>query len=961
MSADLIPRPSATQRPAAEVLRQHIREIVVRAKWITTVDAITWSLVGFVVALAVVAWLDIIWQLPFAVRQWIVPLGLVTLIVGIAAQLIRRFADLRDDGIAKRLDALSRSGGQILSGWDLLDDPKRSPADGVTGTQTANQTALARGIASVAIDQAATRAVAVPSRLAAPWTAARRGGLAALGLVMVAGLASWIAPHALATSWKRLVAPDISTPPYSPLVFDVSPGDTRCNYGSPIEITAVISGGIVEDANLVLGSADDPTAASVAMFPRGGGTWQAVVPRLTVSTNYHITAGRGRSATYRIEVMQVPTIESLAFTITPPSYTGIPERKGRHPQDRIAGLATTQVTLHVQADRPLSGGGVSIKSSDSGDVGDLSDSVDAAASSSVTLQVDPNEPQSVSGTVTITRSGHWTVTVIGDNDIETESPITLDVTLLADRPPIARIVQPQAKSYATADTTVPVSIVAEDDFGVDRLQLYRMIDGSPASPLEFDLSGGGAAAASRTVQETCPLPLSALGLQPGDRITLFARSEDNRPDVVQGGESPITEIEIISQADFDRVIAARQGRQMIENKFRQADRMLEQLASAAEDLQDQLANADPKDTAEQERLQKQIDELRQKMNDVAEELEKLAAKELPLDLDKSWNEILKQQATALRQACDAADQCKQDGKSPQEQADELQKQLDQMRKKQDRAINEPMEALRKIAPLLASESQFVALVARQRSVVEQLDRLRKLNPIPDAADRELATQLRAEEAAIATAVDQLLQDIQGHAERLGDDPETAELKASTLQFVQDVRQSPIDGELASARESLAQLNGDGGYSHAERALTEMEKFLSQCESNSESAGQCLKKKFAPGMSSGASNRSLSQMLSQMGLQPGSGDGYSMRGNSGQNVGLYGNQPFAQPAGGGNGDNGRMMPAGSDASRLGAAQSDASAGDAWMPDSVQGGSTDVPLRYRKQAEDYLRRLAEQGDF
>ena len=956
---DMRPDVRSEIRDAAAALRRHLVAVAARAKWITAVDSLAWSFIAAAVFLAFVAWMDMIWQLPFGFRQWVLPLVLVSLAVGVIVTLVRRFRVLNTQRIARRLDSLSGSGGQILSGWELVEPTVSNQSTVSNQTQNSPQSALSRGIASVAIDQAATRAVAVPSHQAAPWSIAKRGGLAMLMVGIVAVVIALLAPHALATSWKRLVIPDLSTPPYSPLVFDVSPGDTQCNYGSPLEVTADISGGAVDEADLVLGRPDDPAATRVAMFPRGGGTWQAVVPRLTQSSDYFVSAGRGRSETYRVEVMQVPTIQSISFTITPPAYTGVPARKGRYPQDRIAGLATTQVTLHVEADRPLSGGTVALQSSDPMNA-NLSDSNSV---SMVSLQTDPEKDQLVTGTVTITDSAKWTVSVRGSNSIETESPITLDITLLADRMPIVKIVQPPAKSFATPDTTVPVGIVAEDDFGIDRLQLYRMIDGSPPSPLEFTLSSGdsGLPKARRIVQQTSRLQFAKLGLQPGDKISLFARAEDNRPDVVQAGESAIHEIEIISQSDFDRIIAARQGKQMLENKYRQANRMLEQLASAMEDLQEELKNADPDDAEKQAELQEKLEQLKQKMKDVADELEKLAEKELPLDLDKEWNKVLKEQADALRAACEAAGQSKKDGKSPQEQADELKRKLDEIRKQQDEKVNDAMQAMRQIAPLIQSESKFVALVMRQREVVRRLDRIRKMNPISDAADRQEAAELRNEEAAIREAMKVLLQEIEQQAEQLGDDPDYAELKESTLQFVQDVRDSEIDNELSAARESLGKLDGSEGYAHAEAALTEMEKFLKQCQSNGEKAGQCLKKKFQPGMSSPGSEKSLDQMLAQMGMKPGSGDGYSMRGNNGQNVGLFGNRPFAQQAGRGNGQDGRMAAARGDGSPIPSSQNGQAATSLELPQSAQTSASDVPLRYRRQAENYLRRLAEEGDL
>ena len=97
------------------------------------------------------------------------------------------------------------------------------------------------------------------------------------------------------------------------------------------------------------------------MFPRGGGRWQAVVPRVTELTNYCVTAERGRSRLFDLQVLQTPNIESATFTVNAPAYTNLPPREGRYPQDHIAGLSGTQVEFKIDADRPLQSGVVSIK------------------------------------------------------------------------------------------------------------------------------------------------------------------------------------------------------------------------------------------------------------------------------------------------------------------------------------------------------------------------------------------------------------------------------------------------------------------------------------------------------------------------------------------------------------------------------------------------------------------------
>ena len=932
--ASVVSNPASANHDPQASLQGHLRSVANRMRAIGFCDALCWTLAILGAAWLAFAWLDIIWQLPISIRQVVVPVSIIAVACVFAWLMYRQFSATSNDKIAKRLDQVGETGGQILSGLDMIKERES------TGSSSDALSPLANGIASVAVEQASQRAINVDSNAAAPWSIAKRSASIAGAVVFVTLLFSVFAPHAFSTSIKRLFSPSVDTAPYTPLIFTISPGDVTLTYGQPLEITAEISGGSVEQVKLVIGTPAEPTS-SVAMFPRGNGTWQAVLPRVLEPTRYFVAADRGRSEIYDIQVLDAPKIETIEYTITPPSYTKLPPRRGRHPQDTISGLTGTEVEFSVLASRPLSSGTVRIENGKD------------AEPTLVSLSVSQDDPQQVVGSVPIQKSEQWHVSVMGANGVQSEWEVPMEVELLIDQAPIARITAPRPRSYATPTTKIPVSVVGEDDFGIAKMRLYRIIDGSRPIPVNLPTDS------SRVVQGNSMLPLAAFGLEAGDKLTLFARVDDTRPTKPQGGESPLTEIEIISQNDFNRMVAARQGQQMLENKFKQARRMMDQLATEAAELQKEIDNADPNDKEQQEKLKQRMEQLQQKMKDVADQLDKLAKQELPLEIDKQWSELLRKQAQQLREAAAACKSAAKEGKSLKEQTEQLQKQLDEIRKKQDQQIGQPMEALKKIAPLIAAENKFAQLVARQRFLVDQLDQYRNEEQVRDEADRQQMIQLRDEEAAVRESLSELLDEIEASAEKLGDDPDLQELKQSSLQFVRAVRDSPIDEELAGARKALSDFDGINGYAKALSALEEMEKFLKQCQSNGQQAGNCLKKKFAPGMSQ-AGNNALEQMMNQMGLKPGSGSGYSMRGNSGQNVGLYGNQPFAQPAGRGRGDDGRLAPARGSVIANSRSADGTPLDQMELPTTSRTGARDVPLRYRRQAETYLRRLAEQMD-
>src|SRR5205807_8028382 len=129
-------------------------------------------------------------------------------------------------------------------------------------------------------------------------------------------------------------------------------------------------------------------------------------------------------------------------------------------------------------------------------------------------------------------------------------------------------VEPPPVSFVTPDVALPVLLAAEDDYGLRRVQLFRSLNDSRALPLSWSLPEP----APTRWSTTALLPLSSYGLSPGDEIKLFARAEDNDPAGPNGAESAIVTVRIISQEDYEKLVRAREGIEVLLSKYRQARR-----------------------------------------------------------------------------------------------------------------------------------------------------------------------------------------------------------------------------------------------------------------------------------------------------------------------------------------------------------------------------------------------------
>jgi hypothetical protein len=392
--------------------------------------------------------------------------------------------------------------------------------------------------------------------------------LTAAGLFIL--LVAIVAPRLAMTQWNRFADPYGDHPPYASIAFEVEPGHARVIYGGAHDITVKAVGGTPESVELVLlsdGVAQDP----LPMFPETSGAWRASLANITTPGQYYIRAGRARSKRFELGVITVPKLEGVAFKVTLPAYTNRPPYEGPLPQGGLAGLPGTVVQVKAKSNRPLQGGTMTF------------------SSSTQPATMSPTGANEAVGSFEIHQAGKVTIGVTDIDGQSSTETFTAPITLLKDERPFVRLTEPRPNSFATPDANLRITAVAEDDFGVARLQVYRGLNDTRPRPMPIEVPDKHPTLFA--AQEI--LRLSDYGLRPGDVVKLFARVEDNDPAGPKGAESSIVTIHIISQEDFERMIIEREGIEAIESKYASAARRLEKMGEKATKLAEELAKLDP--------------------------------------------------------------------------------------------------------------------------------------------------------------------------------------------------------------------------------------------------------------------------------------------------------------------------------------------------------------------------------
>jgi hypothetical protein len=914
---------TASTLASGDKLADALRDLRRRTIAIGTGAAGGWGLSALLLALVLFAWLDLILDLPGGVRLALL-LAAVAGGVVVATRLIRRAARAGSDrAMAEKLDAAVGAEGQIVSGVALA-------AAGRGGEST-----LTAGLAQLAVARAARLVVAVHPEAIVPGGRALSRPYVLLALtVLGVGVVALVSPRMVGTQIARFADPFGDHPPYSPMTFAVEPGNARVVYGASLDVRATVAGGQPDRVDLVLSNAAEP----LPMFPEGDGHWRATLTGVTADASYRVRTGRARSDEFTLGVITVPKLTDVRFHVQLPAYTHRPPYDGPLPQNGIAGLPGTTVEVHAKSSRPLSGGSVQF-------------------SPAATPTTAPASDEVV-GRFTITASGKATIGVTDVDGQPSTETLTAPITLLRDERPIVRMIEPRAESFATPDAVLKVQALAEDDYGISAVQVFRGLNDSRPRPTAIAVPVDPP---PTQFPANLTLALGDYALNPGDVVQLFARAQDTDPAGPKGAESGIVTVRIVSQQDMDRMTVAREGMAALQSKYAVAQRRAEAADAELAKLEKQLAAADPDKplTAEQ---QKKLSDQADALAKAAAEVDKLAAHELPFDLDHALTAQLKEMAKAMRDAAEGTKKAGQPGLSAAGALDKIKavrKQLGVKRDDLQKEAVQPLEHMAQTFPLIEDQARFLDLAAHQKDLADRMAAIQTQNGNDDPQAKAHMRDLQDEQRQVRADLKQLLDDIDDHVAALPLDRKLDDLQNTAKAFAAAVRASPASGDMEAAEAALAEFAGTASGIQARAAADVLDSFIAKCQSMGSCAGTCMK--FQPKLAASLGN-TVSQMLGSMGLSTGMGSGgaggYSAMRNSLANVGLYGTLPVAGMESGGS--RGGQADHGVRSTANGTADGDGANGAGSSGKQLANGGSDapVPAQYKQRVGDYFQRVSDE---
>lgn len=870
----------------------------------------------------------------------------------------------------------------------------------------------------------------------------RRSWVALLVVAVVFAGAAVVMPRVFAAVGPRLLSPWADLPPYTALRFDVliSAGDRGViHVGKPGAIEVAITDGrdnrdLPTEATLIVVDDDgnkrpvmmhrttrpedfpplestptDQATAATAVPEVGARNFQGPPHRFAVRfekfdgpMEFYIDTPAGRSGRFAVVPETAPLFESLHATITPPDYTGFKPTTQRLSVDDagdtsanglnlIRAFRGSAVTLTVQSNVPLAEAMIT-------NVGPRDGERRFAGHGGM-------EP--IEAVFIVEQSATHTIRLIGIDDKASLHAVRFETVALEDRAPHVDILSPEPLALAVEGYPVPIRLVAKDDVGIASLKLHLNVADRDIEPTELapDLPG----ASEAKVGVTQELDLAALGVGVGDTIRYFATARDNAPPgsfagdsgrasgVGQLAETPVYQIQVISQQEWEEMARTQYGLEQMRAEVEAITEQLDALAEARAEILEQLkplqekaAAGEPLNDVERQQLrdlQQKLEDFAERARELAEALEDRAAVPSVYEFEEPFKERLKELAEQLEQQAEQAE-ATQEAAEPlglpgikpteaetqefMEQSQEFAERdepFDPASQEERDQFEEELWKIELAEEMLFHAERIRAVIEQQREVETKLGELRwrdaaQLTPdeaqrLAGFAEREMELRDELEDAALM---------LRESAELAG--PLLPRMSSTAIGLTEKLEGLEVYPDLERAAERAEAQEAPLAHAAAEVAADKLESLLSDAEGMPQQAESDLDQALS--LPKAGMEKALQQMAQARAAQMARGmmQGGQGRG-SGGSAGGRANASLIGPRS--MGPNDSDFAGGGDEAGRGSRATPADyldgpeAGDA---ESLNPDSTDtrgrsavalpgVPARYQDAAAAYFQRLADEA--
>ena len=535
--------------------------------------------------------------------------------------------------------------------------------------------------------------------------------------------------------------------------------------------------------------------------------------QVSKSLDYYVEAGRLRTATEQIDVVDRPRVDDIKLSIFYPEYSKLPPITLDENNGSFSALVGSRVNVKVETNQPVQNAELVFTDS-----------------SRVPLTLNGNFGE-VSLVVEKSRSYHVRLT---DrlNEVNPD-PIEYYITAIPDEYPSVDVVRPGFDANLSDDMILPLLVRIFDDYGFSSLVMkYTVVSGGRSSSENVAVLHFSDKIKTEGDVEF-NWDMDRLNLFPGDYVSYSFEVADN--DVIGGPKIGRSRTYIARLPSLEEIVS------QTENQGQERITKTEELLKSGKELSDRLKKSARKLQA-QDRSEKstdwdqkkELESIAKKNEELVENLEKLAEK-----MDKAV-EDMKKDALMSREIMEKLEQLQklfEEIATPEMR--EAQKKLMEALKEMDReklqeamkdfefSQEDMLQRLERQLALLKKMQIEQKMEAMLRQAEDLLKRQDKMNKDAEASEDKDLSQLSQPEKEIKDAMDKLkaegdkLKEMIAEA-KLGEIPPAEE-------FAEELKSSDAEKNMESMSESMTQQQKKKSVSEGKKASSKLAQMLDKMQ------------------------------------------------------------------------------------------------------------------------------------
>src|SRR5262245_5190592 len=405
-----------------------------------------------------------------------------------------------------------------------------------SGTESSASPQLVEKLVQQAIDQCR----AIDHSQSADHVAFRRHALSLVAVGVAAALIVALGPAYLRHGLSAILNISRSAEAASPYKIEVTPGNAKVPKGGDQVVRAMLLGFASRDVGIMMRTDPSGSFERVALIPSTAeanqGGFEGVLFHLEKPVEYYVESNGVLSPKFKLEVVDLPTVQQLDLEYRFPAYTGLQPRKVDGGGD-VAAIRGTDVLLTITPTMKAPSGRILLNDGNA-------------------QPLTPQADGTLTGTFAIKQQGYYKIELTGPHGEKVDASPQYTIDVIDDQTPSVRFSKPGRDTQASPVEELFLEARADDDYGVKQLQLFYSANGAP--PKAITLFGGPKPLAEVSAGHT--IYLEELGLKPGDFVSYYAKATDT--DSIGGPKTATSDIYFVQIRPFRKDYKPAQSQAM---------------------------------------------------------------------------------------------------------------------------------------------------------------------------------------------------------------------------------------------------------------------------------------------------------------------------------------------------------------------------------------------------------------